>query len=107
MELIFQVLTKSESKSKQIEDSNFYSMLRNVKEGNLNEVQKAVSNGIDITSHGNQAVLVAAHQGNFEMVKYLVNQGADLDLVLGRATGDFKQELESISKPIFESLHTP
>lgn len=58
--------------------------------GNIDGVQTALANGADInqfTSFGDTALIWAVHNGHFEIVKYLVNAGANVNKSNSSQTG--------------------
>jgi ankyrin repeat protein len=63
-------------------DDNLHASCKN---GELNDVIKYLNLGADINSvgidHGTTALLLAATCGNLTIVEYLVNEGADLNII--------------------------
>ena len=51
--------------------------LDSVLSGDLNKVKETVAQGADVNLHNNVAIYWAANNGHLEIVKYLLEQGAD------------------------------
>ena len=59
--------------------------LKACKDGDLSEVEKLVSQGIDYKKYYNQAAMIEASSGQLKIVKYLISLGSDITDMYGDA----------------------
>jgi len=70
-------------KNQNMEIINQSSIIKAVEQNQLEEVEKALKNGIDVNTQNHEKkslLLIATHKGNFEMAKLLVSYGANVNL---------------------------
>ncbi|MFX0201893.1 MAG: ankyrin repeat domain-containing protein, partial [Candidatus Hodarchaeota archaeon] len=79
-------------------------MLKNVKRGNFNQVQGLLQAGVNpniIDENGASALMWAAYRSNLEMVRLLVDYGADPNrkgiIVTDKDRGEFYASLLSVA----------
>ena len=58
-------------------------LLKKVKSGDLEEVQKLLNEGVDVHYNRDQAIVLASENGDLEMIKLLIQKGADINAQYG------------------------
>ncbi|HEX5153282.1 MAG TPA: ankyrin repeat domain-containing protein [Parafilimonas sp.] len=77
------VVNEKTVQNQNMENSNQSSIIKSVEQNRLEEVEKALKNGVDVnTQNGKKQslLLIATRNGNFEMAKLIVGYGGDVNL---------------------------
>ena len=63
-------------------DSNLHNLIKAVKRGDIDSIQRIIESGIDVNGHNDQGVTplcIAAGKGNTQVLKVLIDAGADVN----------------------------
>ena len=111
IEVLETTKTKTEETSEVIESTDIFEATKN---GNFNDVQKFITDGVDVNyinietensdMMGTTPLMVASSEGHIEIVKLLIKHGADANLKSG--VSDSSLSGESALQYALEGEHT-